>query len=66
MEIRVNGQPEEIASPVTVSELIEIRNISDKGVAVAVNDSVVPKSEWTATTIQAGDRIEIVRATQGG
>ena len=36
------------------------------GVAVAVNDAVVPRSHWDATPLCAGDRIEIVRATAGG
>lgn len=37
-----------------------------RGVAVAVNDTVVPKSQWYATMIERGDRVEVIRATQGG
>ena len=37
-----------------------------RGVAVAVNDAVVPKSQWYATMIERGDRVEVIRATQGG
>jgi len=37
-----------------------------KGMAIAVNDSVVPSSEWNSLHLQDGDRILIVQATQGG
>jgi sulfur carrier protein len=36
------------------------------GIAVAVNGIVVPRGQWTRTELRAGDRIEIVRAVQGG
>jgi sulfur carrier protein len=36
------------------------------GIAVAVNDEVVPRSQWTVRTVRSGDRIEIVGAEQGG
>lgn len=37
-----------------------------RGIAIAINDSVISKSRWTEHELQDGDRIEIVRATQGG
>ena len=36
------------------------------GVAVAVNDQVVPRSGWDSTLLRSGDRLEIVEAVQGG
>lgn len=36
------------------------------GVAVAINGAVVPRSQWSTTVLQPGDRIEIVGAVQGG
>ncbi|MBI9114120.1 sulfur carrier protein ThiS [Sanguibacter suaedae] len=36
------------------------------GVAVAVNDRVVPRSRWRSTHVVLGDRVEIVTAVQGG
>ena len=32
----------------------------------AINGAVVPKSQWTDATLNDGDEIEIIRATQGG
>ncbi|ACZ30488.1 thiamine biosynthesis protein ThiS [Xylanimonas cellulosilytica DSM 15894] len=37
-----------------------------RGVAVAVNDAVVPRGAWTSTVVAAGDRVEVVTAVQGG
>lgn len=37
-----------------------------RGIAIAVNDSVVPKSQWPEHKLRDGDRIEIVKAVQGG
>lgn len=37
-----------------------------RGIAVALNGSVVPRAAWSATLLKPGDNIEIVRAMQGG
>lgn len=36
------------------------------GLAVAVNDAVVPRSVWAGTWLQPGDRVELLSAVQGG
>ena len=42
------------------------REFSDRGIAVAVNQEVVPRREWASTPLRPGDRIEIITAVQGG
>jgi sulfur carrier protein len=37
-----------------------------RGIAVALNDSVVPRRAWPATRLKAGDRVEIVKVMVGG
>lgn len=37
-----------------------------RGIAVAVNDRVVRRTEWPDHRIEAGDRVEVIQATQGG
>jgi len=37
-----------------------------KGIAVALNNRVVPREKWLETTLQDGDTILIISATQGG
>jgi len=37
-----------------------------RGLAVAINDVVVPRAEWPTHAVQAHDRLTLIRATQGG
>jgi sulfur carrier protein len=37
-----------------------------RGLAVAINDTVVPRAEWATHAVQPHDRILLIRATQGG
>ena len=64
--IEVNGQPWEGPPLVTVTELVTAWCPSPRGIAVARNGEVVPKSAWTDTVVSPGDRIEIVTAAAGG
>jgi sulfur carrier protein len=65
--IRVNGEIERL-SAATLTALLREKAIAPeaKGVAIAVNGTVVPRAAWPATKLSAGDQVEIVRARQGG
>jgi sulfur carrier protein len=39
---------------------------SQKGIAVAVNNAVIPKTAWTTKILNENDKITIIKATQGG
>jgi len=41
-------------------------NNDKPGVAVAINDDVISTSEWENIKLKQNDRIEIIRAVQGG
>ncbi|MDP3968865.1 MAG: sulfur carrier protein ThiS [Nocardioides sp.] len=62
MKVHVNGEPRELPGPVTVQALVP----DGRGVAVAVNGTVVRAAAWSVTTLGEGDRIEVVTAHQGG
>lgn len=68
MELQVNGEQQTFeADEWTVERLLEALEIEQRqGVAVAVNDRVVTRSQWDAETVSDGDDIEIIRAAQGG
>ncbi len=38
----------------------------DKGIAVALNNNVIPRAEWNNKTVKANDRLILIKATQGG
>jgi sulfur carrier protein len=65
--IRINGESEPLAAA-TLAALLEEKAVdtSQRGIAVAVNGTVVPRAAWPSTQLRAGDSIEIVRARQGG
>jgi len=62
----VNGTSWDVAGGATVAELVAAWCPSPRGVAVARNGDVVPRSSWEHTPVLAGDRIEIVTAAAGG
>jgi sulfur carrier protein len=65
--IEINGDVETAAATV-LSDLLRARGIeaTGRGFAVAVNGSLVPRVRWPETRLQAGDKVEIVRAFAGG
>jgi sulfur carrier protein len=64
--ITVNGNGEEVEPGTTVADLVARHRDSHRGVAVARNEEVVPRSRWDVTTAAEGDRFEILTAAQGG
>lgn len=67
IELTVNGTPTELPGSCSVQALTEQLDITNaSGIAVAINAAVVPRSEWQTQTINEGDRVEILTATQGG
>lgn len=67
MKAVINGKPAEFASTPTLADVIRAAGVSDtRGVAVAVNEEVVPKEHWETTKVAEGDTVEVVRAVQGG
>ena len=63
----INNFPQEFTENQPLSDLLAARGIIEpRGLAVAVNDAVVPSAEWPTHALQPHDRITIIRATQGG
>ncbi len=66
IELTVNGEARHFEPGATVALLVEVVGCGRRGVAVAVNEEVVSRSAWEVTELAAGDRVEILRAAQGG
>jgi sulfur carrier protein len=66
VDVVVNGAPRSVAGSATVSEVVAQLGCGTAGVAVAVNDEVVARSAWDDHVLADGDRIEVLRAAQGG
>jgi sulfur carrier protein len=68
MTIELNGERVEVATGARVGDAIA-RSGADperRGVAVAVDGEVVPRSAWDETELREGQRVEVVGAIQGG
>jgi sulfur carrier protein len=67
MDICLNGAPHRLAST-SLAELLAERAIdaSKPGVAIAVNDEIIPRAHWQTATLKPGDTVEIVRPHSGG
>jgi sulfur carrier protein len=66
IQVMINGTPHVIDPASTVDALVEQLGCGRRGVAVAVNSEVVPRSAWARTPLTAGDRVEVLQAAQGG
>ena len=68
MELKINNQTKQFPlDSLTVQVLLDLE-IPEKqnGIAVAINNTVIPKSNWNSHPIQETDDILIISATQGG
>ena len=66
MKITLNGDPFEVAGPLTVSELLARLQIDARRVAVEHNLIVLKRAAFDDTIINAGDQIEVVNFVGGG
>jgi sulfur carrier protein len=64
--VLVNGERRSLPAPVELDALVAEFTGAPAGVAAALNETVVPRSRWTATALADGDRVEILTAVQGG
>ena len=66
VSLLVNGDPRAVPSDCTVAELIDALGLQTRRIAIAVNQDVVPRSEFATHQLTANDRIEILEAVGGG
>ena len=66
VDVTINGRPRCVAAELSVEELVDSLSAARRGVAVAVNGTVVPRSRWAVVALADGDTDEVLTATQGG
>ena len=65
--IYINDKAHPYEQERSLSELFQHLNMDiSKGVAVALNNKVIPRSEWGMNTVSKNDKIILIKATQGG
>lgn len=67
IKIIVNGEEMQIPATTNISTLLLQLGVGEsKGVALAINEEVVPKSLWKVRVFFPEDRIVIIKPTAGG
>jgi sulfur carrier protein len=66
--LTINGEPAVLVSGSTVADVVAhvVSGAEPKGIAVAVDRCVIPRSEWASTAVLANTHIEVVTAAAGG
>lgn len=66
MKITVNDQPMELMAPLAIQQLLEHLKQTQPGMALAINQTIIPRSEWNTHQINDGDNILLFQAIAGG
>jgi sulfur carrier protein len=68
MIVHLNGEERELQDGTTVAEAVALLGLRPdaRGVAVALDRAVVPRSAWETTTLPPGAAVEVLTAIQGG
>ena len=66
MKLSVNGEPQDAVGPLSVDGLVDELRLERRGLAIAVNGEVVPRSTWGGYDLVEGDQVEILTIAQGG
>jgi sulfur carrier protein len=68
LELTINGEKRQVDGAKTLAELATRLGLdtSSRGIAIAVNDTVIPRPRWSTVHLSSGDRVEVIHAVQGG
>lgn len=66
MQLKINNEPVTVSSGCSVAELLAELGQTGVGLAVAVGEQVVPRSNWETHQLSEGDSISLFTAIAGG
>ncbi|NDW23010.1 sulfur carrier protein ThiS [Alteromonas hispanica] len=66
IELVVNGENKTYLSPITLLELVMRDALRQEGTAIAYNQSIVSRCQWSNTHLKDGDQIDIFTLVAGG
>ncbi|GAA2818044.1 sulfur carrier protein ThiS [Saccharopolyspora taberi] len=66
MNVVLNGTPKQVSENTTLEVLLRDFGFPERGIAVAVDGSVVPRASWPATGLHPDATVEVLTAVQGG
>jgi sulfur carrier protein len=67
MRVTINGAEKEVGPATKVADVVsDFAGSRRRGIAIALNGEIVPKSEWAEVAMHDGDRLEVLSAIGGG
>jgi len=67
VQVTINRESFMLPDTGTLADVLPLLDVNKPdGIAIAVNDNVIPKGEWQQYKLQTNDKVFVIRATQGG
>ncbi|TRX56145.1 sulfur carrier protein ThiS [Fulvivirga sp. M361] len=66
MDVSVNHESYQLDETINLQRLIERLDLSESGIAIAINNVIINRSDWRQTQLSDRDNILIIQAVQGG
>ena len=66
IEIYINSKAQTVARECNLRDIINSFDLPEQGCVFAINNQVIPKSEWHNTLVSDGDAISLFQAIAGG
>jgi len=65
-KIKVNGKQELLRERMSIMDYLEKRSVNPDGVIIVYNNTVISRTVWPETLLQAGDTVEVLKMMGGG
>ena len=66
MQLEINGKKVELPATAALQTVAEELKLSPAGTAIAVNNKMIPRTQWAATSLVEQDKIVVIKAACGG
>ncbi len=67
MQIHLNSEPKKVEDSSTLEQIMQQFGFANKkGIAIALNEVVIPQKKWAETILNENDKLLIITAFQGG
>lgn len=66
MKLFVNNKETQLPENATIQALADQLQLPEKGVAIAVNNQMIPRNEWNNSALKENDQVTIIKAACGG
>ena len=66
INIKINDSPHQLEESSSIETVLNKLSITSHGIAIAINQTIITKSDWNTQLLKEEDEVLIIKATQGG